>query len=159
MFNQKQHRIVFAYIALQAIIWAKCALFFVWFGHGKSMQFSFQDFPESAIVFDYFFHNGMHFLIALLALLFGASMPRINQVKPAAAAHAIAKLAAIVLIAVALHNAAYWFTATHPGIEYTLFDFTRDFVMLSAFVLAGFLLNAIWVKIKRKQALGKHLNF
>jgi len=185
MFNRKERRIAIAYMALQVVLWAKCALFFAWFGHGKSMPFSFQDFPADAIQFDFFFHNAVHFLIAGLALLFGASMQetfgksfikkpfavakalgkqfasqkkvampqKIELMKLAAVLPAAAKLAAIVAAAVALHNVAYWFTATHPGIEYTLFDFARDFAMLFAFVLAGFVLKVIWAKIKRKQNL------
>ncbi len=151
MFNQKERRVAIAYMALQVVIWAKCALFFAWFGHGKSMQFSLQDFPADAIQFDFFFHNGVHVLIGGLALLFGASLQKIELRKLAAVVLAAAKLAAIVAAAVALHNVAYWFTATHLGIEYTLFDFARDFVLLFAAVAAGFLLKVIWVKIKCKQ--------
>lgn len=146
MFNQKTRRIAVAYLVLQLIIWVKSALFFAWFGHGKSMQFSFYDFPESAIVFDYFFHNAVHFLIAALALLFGASLKKIEW----------QKLVAIMLAAVALHNAGYWFSATFPSIEYTLFDFTRDSVMLFAFVLAGFILRLLLHRAKKCQS--KELN-
>ncbi len=146
MFNQKTRRIAIAYMALQVVIWAKSALFFAWFGHGKSMQFSFNDFPEGAIVFDFFFHNAVHFLIAGLALLFGASLKKIEW----------QKLVAIVLAAVALHNVAYWFTATMPSIEYTLFDFTRDSVMLFAFVAAGFILRLLLHRAKKCQS--KELN-
>jgi hypothetical protein len=153
MFNRKTRRIAIAYMALQVVIWAKCALFFAWFGHGKSMPFNLQDFPADAIQFDFFFHNGVHVLIGVLALLFGASIQKIELRKLAAVALAAAKLAAIVAAAVALHNVAYWLTATHPSIEYAGFDFARDSVMLFAFVLAGFLLKVSWAKIKRKQNL------
>lgn len=140
MFNQKERGIAIAYMALQIVIWAKCALFFAWFGHGKSMPFSFQDFPADAIQFDFFFHNAVHFLIAALALLFGANLKK-NEWQ---------KLVAIVLAAVALHNVAYWFTATHPGIEYAAFDFARDFVLLFAFIAAGFALNMLWKRFCKR---------
>ena len=141
MFNRRLRRIAFVYVALQVAIWIKCALFFSWFGYGKSMPFSATAFPETAIAFDFFFHNGVHFAIGILALLFGKNIHRAEW----------AKLAAIVLAAVAIHNAGYWFTAVHPSLAYITVDFARDSIILFCFVAAGHLLGRLWETARSKK--------
>ncbi len=139
MFDRKLRRIAIAYVALQAVIWAKCVLFFVWFGHGKSIPFNWRAFPENALLFDFFFHNGMHAAIAVLALLFGKNIQRIEWLK----------IIAVVFVAAGLHNIAYWFTASHESAWYSAVDFARDSALLFAAVSAGYLLNALWKKVKK----------
>ena len=141
MLNRGQKKIAIAYFVLQVIIWIKSALFFLWFGYGKSMPFSLTAFSQQALAFDFFFHNGMHVTIGVLALLFGRSLGKKQ----------IAKLPLIVVAAVALHNVGYWFTASHPGIEYSLVDFARDSVILAAFVFAGFVFATVWTRHKASQ--------
>ncbi len=141
MLSKKQKGIAMAYLALQVVIWAKSVLFFAWFGFGKSGEFNLHAFPENAILFDYYFHSTMHVLIGVLALLLGASFERIGW----------QKLVAIVLAAVAIHNVAYWFTATHPSIWHSIFDFARDSVLLGIFVLAGFGLKSVLEKVNNRR--------
>ncbi len=139
MFNNRLRKIGLVYLALQAVIWAKCIAFFLLFGFGKSMDFNAQAFPAAALLFDFFFHNAMHVGIGILALLFGKNMQKIEWIK----------LVAVVFVAVALHNALYWFTASHPTAAYSAFDFARDSGLLLAFVVAGFALKKVLQLRKR----------
>ncbi len=140
MFNRKLRRIATAYLALQLVIWVKCAAFFSLYGFGKVARFNKAFFPAEAITFNFFFHEAMHVGIAVLALLFGKNMRRLEWLK----------LVAVVFIAVALHNFAYWFSKSHPSLAFNVQDFVSDSVLLLAFVVAGFLLNKSWRR--RKQA-------
>ncbi|MBN2067907.1 MAG: hypothetical protein JW744_05555 [Candidatus Diapherotrites archaeon] len=151
MLSKQQKRIAIAYLALQAAVWAKSMLFFAWFGHGKAMEYSMQAFSNEALQFDFIFHNSVHVLIGLLAIGFGASLRNFELRKPGTALRSAGKLAAFVLAAVAVHNFAYWFTAVHPSIEYSAFDFARDCALLLAAVVAGYAVKAAWLKIKCKQ--------
>jgi len=139
MFNRNLIRVSQAYIALQAVIWAKTAYFFFLYGHGKSMPFSLPAFTAGALEFDFFFHNGVHFAIAFLALFFGRNMKKIEWIK----------LVAVVLLAVVLHNVAYWLTASHPSLMYSVQDFARDSLLLLVFVVAGYVLKKIFERIKK----------
>ena len=140
--NRKLRWIAIAYILLQVVIWVKCIAFFAWFGYGMSGTFNVTAFPEWALAFDFFFHSGMHFAIGILALLFGKSIGRVEW----------PKLVAVVFAAVAVHNVAYWFTASHQYAWYSALDFTRDSLILFAFVVAGHVFGKLWTKaLKAKQ--------
>jgi len=140
MLNRNALRAAWAYAAIQAAIWAKCALFFCWFGRGKVMQFSIGLFPGNAIFFDYYFHETMHVLIGICALWFGKNIGKFE----------ITKVTVIVFAAVALHDGIYWLTASHPSPAYSAVDFARDSVLLFAFVAAGFALGRLCGKPKQK---------
>ena len=124
----KRHRVVLAYVLLQFVIWAKCLVFFSLFGHGKVGDFSVAEFPMWVILPDWFFHEAMHVGIGILALLYGRSLANVKW----------KSFWLAVFSAVALHNFAYWLTASHPSALYSAVDFVSDSVLLAAFVLAGF---------------------
>ena len=128
MLNKKQGRIAIVYVLLQVVVWAKSIWFFLLFGYGKVLHFNEAAFPAGMIVLDYFFHETVHVLIGLLALLFGYNMQKLDW----------NRLVAVVLVAVFLHNLFYWITASHPSIEYAVFDFARDFAILLLVVIVGF---------------------
>jgi len=138
MLSKKNTRIALIYLLLQGIIWVKSAAFFAMFGHGKALEFVQGNFPPEALAFDFIFHEGMHVAIGILALSFGKNIKKI----------AWAKLAALIAIAVFTHNVGYWLTASHPGITYSLIDFTRDSIILMAFVVAGYYLKRPFNKIE-----------
>ena len=140
MMGRNALRAAWAYAAIQAAIWAKCALFFLWFGRGKVMQFSIGLFPQNAVFFDYYFHETMHVLIGICALWFGKNIQRFE----------VPKVAVIVLAAVALHNGIYWLTASHPSHAYSAVDFARDSILLFAFVAGGYAIGRIAWKRKQK---------
>ncbi len=128
--------IALAYLAVQAVVWAKSLYFFSLYGHGKSAVFSLDAFPAEALQFEHFFHNGVHVAIGVVALLFGMNLKRIDCVK----------LLAIVFIAVGLHNVGYWLTFSHPSPIHSIVDFTRDSLLLLAFIVAGFSLKKIFAR-------------
>ncbi|MCX6799257.1 MAG: hypothetical protein NTW59_04145 [Candidatus Diapherotrites archaeon] len=140
LLGKKNMKIAAVYLAIQAVIWVKSAFFFLWFGHGKALDFSRGAFSPGALAFDYYFHEAMHVLIGVLALLFGANLRRIEW----------RSLVPIVLGAVALHNVAYWATASHPSVFYSIQDFATDSVLLLAFVCAGYLLQKVPLRKKQK---------
>lgn len=140
LLGKRNMKIALAYAALQAVIWAKSAFFFAWFGHGKALQFSRTAFPPGALLFDYYFHETMHVLVAILALLFGAGIQRIRW----------RRLAAVVAVAVVLHDAAYWLTASHPSLLYSAQDFATDSVLLAAFIIAGYAIKKALSKREQK---------
>jgi hypothetical protein len=126
--NKKLEKIALWYMLLQAIIWIKSALFFAWFGYGRAALFNIQAFTPEALAFNFWFHEAMHLGIAVLALLFGKNLKKLEGVK----------LAAIIFVAVGLHNLAYWFTRSHPSMLYNALDFVSDSAVLLAVVVAGF---------------------
>ncbi len=127
LIKKGRERLALAYLALQAIIWAKSALFYILYGHGKVLPFSEAAFPADAIAFDWWFHLAGHAAIGLLAFAFGWKAEKIKW----------KGFAAVIFAAVALHNFAYWLTASHPGTVYSVIDFASDSAILAIFVLAG----------------------
>ncbi len=136
--DKKLVRIALWYVLLQTIIWAKCTLFFALFGHGRTALFNLAAFSQEALVLNFWFHEAMHVGIAILALLFGKNLKKLEW----------AKLAAIVFVAVALHNVGYWLTESHSSIGYSVFDFAFDSTVLFAVVVAAF----AWRKFSAKRA-------
>ncbi|VVC00106.1 Uncharacterised protein [uncultured archaeon] len=130
MQNDAQKRIAKAYAGLQFIIWAKSVAFFALYGHGKVMIFSSQAFPPEARLFDFIFHETCHVLIGIMALAYGKNMGNPRALE----------FVATIFAAVALHNAMYWLTASHPNLLYSAKDFAGDFIILGAFVVAGAML-------------------
>jgi len=124
-----EKKIALYYACLQAIIWLKCAVFFILFGRGKVMAFSAREFPAWVLLPDWIFHTGVHIFVAILALAFGARTqdPKKNG----------ARLIAIIFAAVFLHNVGYWLTNAYPGVAYILRDFVVDSGLLLIAVLAG----------------------
>ncbi len=138
MFNAWNKKIAVVFVALQAIIWVKTAVFFQLYGFGKVGDFNRQFFPPEAVLFNFFFQETMHVAIGILALLFGANIQKI----------AWRKLLAVVGAAVSLHNVSYWFTESHPSAVFSLFDFASDYLILTTVILIGF-------KLKRVKALAE----
>lgn len=137
MLNEGQKKVATAYAVVQLGIWAKSLAFYLLYGRGKVMLFSVNEFPPEARFFDYWFHIAGHIVIAVLALLFGMRTEKIEA----------KKFVAVIVAAVALHNFAYWLTRAHPSALYSVRDFFVDSVLLSAFILAGFLMkNIMWKK-------------
>jgi len=133
MLSKGQWKIAIVYTVLQLVIWVKTVLYFLQYGGGRVADFSLAAFPAEAVLWDFVFHEAMHVSIGILALLFGARIKRIEW----------PKLVVIVFIAVAVHNFAYWLTASHPSIGISAIDFARDCVILLAFILAGFAFNKV----------------
>ena len=131
-------RLFFLYIALQAIIWLKVAVFFFLFGTGvlasslSRVLSGAASFPQ---LFDFAFHQSMHVLIFCIAVWFGSHAGRLP----------LKKSLALMLVAVALHNVAYWFT-TPFGAVFNAFDFIGDFAVLSLVILASH-----WLFVARKK--------
>ncbi|HLC93297.1 MAG TPA: hypothetical protein VJH23_06345 [archaeon] len=133
MLAAKLSKTELSYISLQIIIWAKCAIFFLLFGHGAVGVFNSGSFPQQAILLDYAFHTLAHIAIAILALVYGFLMKGFD----------ILRLSKIVFIAVFLHNLGYWLTFSHPSALYSIADFGRDFLVLFIVIAAGFVLGKI----------------
>jgi len=144
VFEKGNLRIAVTYVALQVVIWAKCALFFALYGAGRVAKSNEFLFPADAIAFNFFFHEAMHIAIGVLALLFGKNLKKIEWLK----------LVAIVFVAVFIHNLAYWFTWSHASISYSVFDFATDSVILLAVILVGYVLGKSWTQFKKR----KHTN-
>jgi hypothetical protein len=140
VFGNGNLKVALVYVALQIVIWIKCAAFFLIYGAGRVANFNAYLFPAGAIEFNWFFHEAMHVAILILALLFGKNLQKIEWLK----------LTAVMFIAVFLHNLAYWFTNSHASIAYSAYDFTSDSVMLFAAVLAGYVLKKIWLRLGKK---------
>lgn len=140
VFENGNLRVAIVYVALQVVIWIKCAAFFAIYGAGRVADFNAYLFPPDAVVFNFFFHEGMHVAIGILALLFGKNLKRIEWIK----------LVAVIFVAVLVHNLAYWFTNTHISVAYSAYDFSSDSVMLLAAVLAGYALKKAWMRFGKK---------
>ena len=134
MFDKKMWKISAVYVLLQIVIWAKSLAFFQWHGFGRVAGFNRFAFSPEAIFFDFVFHEAMHVAIGVLALVFGARLRRLEW----------AKLALAVAVAVAVHNLAYWFTASHQSLSFSVIDFVSDFAILLAFVVAGYVVRRHW---------------
>jgi hypothetical protein len=109
------------------------------YGAGRVANFNAYLFPEAAVSFNFFFHEAMHVAIFVLALLFGKNLKRVEW----------AKLVGVVIVAVFLHNLAYWFTNAHSSFAYTVYDFFSDSAMLLAAVLAGYVLKKLWPRFSK----------
>jgi len=127
------------YIAVQAVIWAKCAFFFSQFGHGRVALFNQAAFSAQAIAFDHWFHFSAHILIAIIALLFGWFLQKIEW----------KRLVLAILAAVALHNIAYWLTSSFPSPQAIILDFAEDSIILLIAVLFAHFARKI---IQRKKS-------
>ena len=141
VFKNKNLKVAITYVVLQVIIWIKCAAFYLLYGAGRVARFNAFLFPADAIAFNFFFHEAMHIAIGILALLFGKNLKKIEWLK----------LVAVVFVAVFIHNLAYWFTLSHASIAYSVIDFASDSVILFAVVLAGYLLNKLWIRFKKRK--------
>ncbi len=141
VFEKGNLKVAIVYVALQVIIWIKCAAFYLLYGAGRVANFNSFLFPADAIAFNFFFHEAMHVGIGILALLFGKNLKKIEWIK----------LIAVIFVAVIIHNLAYWFTWSHASIAYSVFDFASDSLMLLGVVLAGYLLNKIWMLLKKRK--------
>lgn len=139
-FSKRQRIIVIAYTILQLVIWAKCLVFFYYFGYGKVTDFSVAVFSQQVVFIDFLFHEFMHVAIGVLALLFGASFKKIKW----------KRLWIMVFAAVAMHNLAYWLTVSHSSIAYSAVDFVSDSVLLMIFVVAGSLLEKILPRLNKR---------
>ncbi len=133
MARETKKKAAIAYVVVQLVIWLKSAVFYLEYGRGKVLLFSMDEFPPLARAFDFWFHTTGHVAIAVLALLFGAATEKLE-----------AKTAAVVFVAVAMHNLAYWLTRAHPNALYSAIDFASDSVLLALFILAGHL---AWRKV------------
>jgi hypothetical protein len=130
-------RIELFYVVLQLLIGVKCLFFFFFYGRGRAMPFSLFDFPSDALFFDFVFHELMHVLIGLLALVYGMNVPEFR----------VGFLLPRIFFAVFIHNFFYWLTNVHPSVIYSVIDFGSDSVILLSFVFTGFLLGK-WNKLK-----------
>ncbi|MFA4855527.1 MAG: hypothetical protein WC634_03000 [archaeon] len=138
-------KVAIVYVALQVLIWIKCAAFFVIYGAGRVTNFNAYLFPPDAVFFNWVFHETMHVAILVLALLFGKNLKRVEWLK----------LVATVFVAVAVHNVAYWFTNSHSSVAYSAVDFASDSVLLFAAVLAGYALKKTWMHFGKKSGREK----
>ena len=135
MFNDKLKRIAVVYVAVQVVIWAKAAWFFMAFGYGSVSPYNIIFFPPEMVTFSNVFHEAMHVAIGILALLFGKNLVKIEW----------PKFLATLAVAVTIHNVAYWFTKAHLSFSFSVMDFFADAIVLSAFVLLAFSLKK-WIK-------------
>jgi len=126
-------KIMEIYLLVQAIIWAKCLVFFQWFGSGTIRFFNAYKFSAWAVQFDFLFHQSMHVAIAILAIGFGLTLKKTG----------FPRLLALVFVAVALHNVAYWLTS-FASFRYHFEDFFFDCTLLLLFVLLGVSLKKIF---------------
>jgi hypothetical protein len=140
---KKLARIALAYAGLQAVIWVKAFAFFFSYGYGAVGRYNQLFFPQEAILFNFWFHEGMHVAIGVLALAFGKNLAKVEW----------SRLVPAVLAAVAIHNVAYWFTRVHSSLMASVKDFVSDFVVLLAFVLLGFALRRQINRFKLLNAL------
>lgn len=134
-------KVALVYVALQVAIWIKCAAFFALYGAGRVANFNVYLFPPAAVSFNFFFHEAMHVAILILALLFGKNLKRIEW----------AKLVAVIIIAVFIHNFVYWFTNSHVSLAYSAYDLASDSVMLLAAVLTGYVLKKLWPRFTKER--------
>ena len=141
MFEKGNLKIAIVYVLLQVVIWIKCAGFYLLYGAGRVASFNSFLFPADAIAFNFFFHEAMHVAIGVLALLFGKNLKKIEWLK----------LVAVIFIAVFIHNLAYWFTWSHESIAYSAFDFASDSAILFVVVLIGYVLNKLWMLLKKRK--------
>lgn len=119
------HKRVFAfYLLIQIIIWVKVYFFFQWFGYGQ-VAIRAPYLPQNILIADLLFHQLMHVLIAVAAFVFGKQLHGINEIK----------LGIIVLVAVVLHNAGYWFTRVYTTPYAIISDFLNDVVLLYSFIV------------------------
>ncbi len=131
MFNDKLKRIAVVYALFQVVIWTKAVWFFLTIGWGSVSSYNRIFFPPEMILFSLLFHETMHVVIGILALLFGKNLAKIEW----------PKLLATIAVAVAIHNVAYWFTKAHLSASLSVIDFFTDYIVLIAFVLLAFSLK------------------
>lgn len=123
------------YVSVQALIWIKTIILFLWIGMGVSyrgqpllLSIPFVALPyyQSNLLFlvDFLFHQLMHVAIALWVFLLAKHM---KEFKP----FSIAKL---FVVAVFLHNISYWLTRSHVSLAYSLKDVLTDYLALWMFL-------------------------
>jgi hypothetical protein len=137
------------FVSIQAIIFVKVVAFFIFFGHGISyygqpiaLNIPFITMPVFANlvqVWEYFFHQLMHALIAVWMFLLVKHMKVFDG----------KGLVKLFFIATILHNVGYWFTAAHPSISFSIRDFLTDYLALVVFF------GIFWVMVKLFPALKK----
>jgi hypothetical protein len=137
------------YFSVQTAIFAKVILFYFYFGHGLSYygQPLALDVPFIALpvfgnllhVWDYFFHQTMHVLIALWVFLLARNLQKFL----------FHELAFLFLVATFMHNVGYWLTASHPSWLYSVQDYIIDYFSLWGFFLL------FWLVIKLVPSLRK----
>ena len=147
MFNDKLKRIAVVYALFQVVIWVKAVWFFTSFGYGNVSSYNRIFFPPEMILFSFLFHEAMHVVIGILALLFGKDLVKIEW----------PKLLATIAAAVAIHNVAYWFTKAHLSVSFSVIDFFTDFIVLIAFVLLAFSLKKYIKRLEQRFKLLKTL--
>ncbi|MFH0970807.1 MAG: hypothetical protein V1776_05100 [Candidatus Diapherotrites archaeon] len=123
------------YLAIQILIWIKVGIFYFWFGYGISYyaQPLLWDAPFVAVpafgnlfhVWEFFFHQIMHVLIAVWVFLLAKHANKMDW----------GELAGLFFGVVILHNVGYWFTFAHPTILFSVSDFLTDYVSLWVFFL------------------------
>lgn len=121
------------YLAIQVLIWIK--VFFTFLAFGVGIAYSAQPvlihlpfvfvpvFQNPFQVWEWLFHQVMHFSIALWVFLLAKHVQKIK----------FFEMAVLFVVAVVLHNMGYWLTSTHPSLVYSANDFLLDYVALWGF--------------------------
>ena len=115
------------YFLLQVAIWIKSFVFLERYGVGQVAGRGLTTVAQHTILADILFHQGMHVLIAIAAFTFGRDLFQIDD----------RKLIILVIIAVFLHNVAYWLTGVFHSPVAAFFDLVQDGVTLFAFLVAS----------------------
>lgn len=123
------------YVSIQVVIWIKVLATFLAFGMGIAysaqpvlihLPFVFVPvFQNSFQVWEWLFHQVMHFGIALWVFLLAKHVQKIK----------FFEIATLFLVAVVLHNIGYWLTFSHPSLAYSANDFLFDFIALWGFFI------------------------
>jgi len=129
--SANQKRVIALYVIVQAVLWAKNAVFFFTYGHGKVVREIRPIVPSEISVLDFVFHFLVHVIIAVLAIAFGKNLLRFD----------FFEILTVVAIAVLLHDVGYWLTRSHPGVIYSILDFGLDCALLLSAIFAGFILS------------------
>lgn len=114
------------YVALQVIIWIKVFFFYSLYGHGYFVPSVFVPFiaphllAAPHLLFDYVFHQVLHFLILIALFLFARRIANPN----------VLQLIFFFAVAVFLHNVGYWFTNSYDSFGEIVVDAALDFALL-----------------------------
>ncbi len=137
------------FFTVQLVIFIKVIIFFSFFGHGLSYygQPLAWDIPFAPLpifgnminVWDYFFHQAMHILIALWVFLLVKHLRQFH----------FNEWGFLFLIATIIHNAGYWLTSSHPSWLFSVRDFLIDYFSLWGFFLVFLLILKWFPSIKK----------
>ncbi len=121
------------YVTIQVLIFFKTIVFYFFFGKGISYAgqpllfaapfVSVPVFLNAIQLWEFFFHQIMHILILFWTLLLAKHTVKVNWLE----------LGKLFFVAVVLHNVGYWFTNTHPSLNFSIRDFATDFIALVLF--------------------------